>query len=369
MRLTDLFMDLGRPVAYYPKLTAITGGVKETIFLCQLLYWESKQHSKDRWIYKTQAELTEETGLSRYEQETARRNLKRRGFLEEKLAGIPATLHFRVNLDRVNDAWEQYIAQEKASMREHHILDCGTSSGDPQFVETPQTTVRRLHKQQWGISTDNSAEIPQTITETTTENTQETTTERLALRAAPTEQETQTVEAPTDEQEVEASMARGGRAGEFRALDKPSKFRQKMQEKQKHLGDTVASDPVAEVIKRVVSTPPRPRPRRKEPVKNANTMLAYFQTEFKETFGGIAPLDTGKDRKLLKMLIDHYGYDTVEAMMSWMFKNWAIMRRENKKLNTTVPTIGIFFGWKDYLYGKLMSQGAPEVSGKPRDEF
>jgi hypothetical protein len=39
--------------------------------------------------------------MTRREQEGARRILKQHGVLEEKLMGVPATLHFRVNLDRL----------------------------------------------------------------------------------------------------------------------------------------------------------------------------------------------------------------------------------------------------------------------------
>jgi len=57
VRLSDFLVDVGRPVAYYPKLSHITGGVKETLFLCQLLYWDGKQNDSGGWIYKTQQEM------------------------------------------------------------------------------------------------------------------------------------------------------------------------------------------------------------------------------------------------------------------------------------------------------------------------
>ena len=42
---------------------------------------------------------TQETGLSRWEQETARRALRRAGLLEERRLGMPAKLWFRVCAD------------------------------------------------------------------------------------------------------------------------------------------------------------------------------------------------------------------------------------------------------------------------------
>lgn len=106
MRLTDLLLDVGRPVAYYPALTSVTGGVTSTLFLCQLIYWQGKQTDSDGWIYKTQEELTEETGLSRREQETARKALIRLGLLEEHYARLEHKLLYRPNILRLNELWD-----------------------------------------------------------------------------------------------------------------------------------------------------------------------------------------------------------------------------------------------------------------------
>ena len=50
-------------------------------------------------------------------------------------------------------------------------------------------------------------------------------------------------------------------------------------------------------------------------------------------------------------MIEHYSYDTVKAMVDWMFKNWARFRRECKI--TSVPTVGILFGFRGYLQENL----------------
>jgi len=50
------------------------------------------------WWCRTQAEWERETGLTRREQETARRKLKAHGLLEERKSGVPAKLYFRLNL-------------------------------------------------------------------------------------------------------------------------------------------------------------------------------------------------------------------------------------------------------------------------------
>lgn len=165
MKLTDFLQELGRPVAYYPRLSHITGGVKETLFLCQLLYWEGKQSDKEGWIYKTQEETFIETGLTRYEQQTARKNLKKKGFIEEKLKGIPAKLHYKINFKAINEAWELFIVEE-------------TNNND----EAPQTSMGKSNKLDDGEVTNNDDETLQTNTETTTEITTKTTTEKIMLQ-------------------------------------------------------------------------------------------------------------------------------------------------------------------------------------------
>ena len=57
--------------------------------------------SLNEWFSKSQDEWDEETGLSRWEQVTARRLLREAGFLEEQRLGMPAKLWFRVCPERV----------------------------------------------------------------------------------------------------------------------------------------------------------------------------------------------------------------------------------------------------------------------------
>jgi hypothetical protein len=77
-----------------------------TLFVCQLLYWTGKGDDPDGWIYKTREEWTWEIGFSRWEQESARRELRKRGLLEERFKGIPRRLEYRLKLEAINAAWE-----------------------------------------------------------------------------------------------------------------------------------------------------------------------------------------------------------------------------------------------------------------------
>lgn len=93
-----------RPIAFYPAFARIGGSVNAGVFLSQLFFWTGKGKKADGWIYKTRDEWTEETTLSRYEQEHARKLLRERGLIEERYAGIPRQLYYRLDMDRLTYA-------------------------------------------------------------------------------------------------------------------------------------------------------------------------------------------------------------------------------------------------------------------------
>jgi len=106
MRLSDFLRGIGRPVVYYPSLNAITGGVAATVFLANLCQWSGTQRDPDGWIFKTQAAIAAETGLSRREQETARKQLRTAALLREERRGVPARLYYQVQIETLNAAWD-----------------------------------------------------------------------------------------------------------------------------------------------------------------------------------------------------------------------------------------------------------------------
>lgn len=95
----------GDYITYFPSLTPLCGSHKAAALLSVALAWSRNwlRHQPERggWFWKTRAEWQRETGLSRHEQESARRTLVAAGLLLEKRRGMPALLHFRVDLDRL----------------------------------------------------------------------------------------------------------------------------------------------------------------------------------------------------------------------------------------------------------------------------
>ncbi|MCA8349946.1 hypothetical protein [Burkholderia cepacia] len=98
MKPSDLLVKIGRPVAYYSELAFYLGGVNAAILFSQLLYWMPRA-SDERGVYKTMQELRVETGLSRAEQETARKALRARGVLVETHARLEHKIFYRLDLD------------------------------------------------------------------------------------------------------------------------------------------------------------------------------------------------------------------------------------------------------------------------------
>ncbi|MGL6050404.1 MAG: helix-turn-helix domain-containing protein [Aeromonas salmonicida] len=141
---------LDRPIAFHRPFVAITGSVTGALFLSQALYWAKrcKEHEDGcSWFYKTQADWEEETGLTRYEQEGARKALRNLGVLKEKRVGLPAQLYFCIDL----------VALE-AVMNACDFL---------------QPSMRKTSKQARGKPAISSAGNQLSITEITTETTTE----------------------------------------------------------------------------------------------------------------------------------------------------------------------------------------------------
>lgn len=96
-----------RPVAMNPWLAKISGKASSGLFISQLLYWWGKGKKKD-WIYKSIREMKEETCLTRAEQETAIKTWKALGILEVKVAGIPPTNHYKIDIRKVSEMLAEF---------------------------------------------------------------------------------------------------------------------------------------------------------------------------------------------------------------------------------------------------------------------
>jgi hypothetical protein len=85
-----------RVVGYSPDLARIVGGATTGLFLSQLLFVSDKGANPDGWVYKSEQEMERETGLTKREQQTARRKLLALGVIAIMRGGWKNTYHFKI---------------------------------------------------------------------------------------------------------------------------------------------------------------------------------------------------------------------------------------------------------------------------------
>lgn len=96
----ELAKYAGVSIRYVPAYAHVTGSVKTALLLSQLVYWHGAGEKRyDGYFYKSVRELQYETGLTRHEQEKAIRELKALGLIDVKLARVPATRIFWVEIE------------------------------------------------------------------------------------------------------------------------------------------------------------------------------------------------------------------------------------------------------------------------------
>jgi hypothetical protein len=90
-----------RVVGYSPDLARIVGGATIGLFLSQLLFLSDKGANIEGWVYKSEAEMGKETGLTKREQQSARRKLLSLGVIAIMRGGWKNTYHFKVMWERL----------------------------------------------------------------------------------------------------------------------------------------------------------------------------------------------------------------------------------------------------------------------------
>jgi hypothetical protein len=85
-----------RVVGYSPDLARMVGGATTGLYLSQLLFLSDKGHNPAGWVYKSEAEMGQETGLTKREQQTARRKLLALGVIAIMRGGFRNTYHFKI---------------------------------------------------------------------------------------------------------------------------------------------------------------------------------------------------------------------------------------------------------------------------------
>lgn len=134
---------LKRPIAFQPVIAKAFGSVKLGILWSQLYYWRDKTTNPEGWIYKTRQDIFEETALSRKEQENARKLGRDLGVIEEKLAGRPATVHFRVNMPASFKLISEYLENKDKVKKVEPEAAIPTPSDEMRnFIKDPDPSIK-----------------------------------------------------------------------------------------------------------------------------------------------------------------------------------------------------------------------------------
>ncbi|MEG5016544.1 MULTISPECIES: hypothetical protein [unclassified Microcoleus] len=142
MKIGIFLGNLGNPAIYYPKLAKITGGVVASIFLCQLLQWQSQQSNSGEWVKTNSAEIEKATGLNQEEQELARKQLKVRSLLKEKLPNPNTdTLELWADIDafeeKLNNFWTPNLPEiitQTSRENNNHPVEIFRETSPPNHV-------------------------------------------------------------------------------------------------------------------------------------------------------------------------------------------------------------------------------------------
>jgi hypothetical protein len=154
-----------RVVGYSPDLARLVGGATTGLFLSQLLFLSDKGANPEGWVYKSEAEMGKETGLTKREQQTARRKLLSLGVIAIMRGGWKNTYHFKVIWEKLYQVIAgiqrpQNVATEKSQTPQNAV------SQKAQTVSTePPQWQQNVPKEQWQNVT-----TPDTHRENNTEN-------------------------------------------------------------------------------------------------------------------------------------------------------------------------------------------------------
>lgn len=135
---------LDRTIAYNRAFRTITKSTVAALFLSQAWHWtRTLTHSREGWFYKTQAEWEDETGLTRREQETARKQLRELELIEEERRGLDPTLWFRVNIPKLaSQIRDAYLSSANVAFVHQavHESDISRSANPTSSLYTEMTT-------------------------------------------------------------------------------------------------------------------------------------------------------------------------------------------------------------------------------------
>ena len=141
---------LDRSISFHRCFVEIAGSISAALMLSQALYWTPRSSTGDGWFYKSEKQWNEETGMTRTEQEGARKKLRECDFWQEEKRGIPCRLFYRVDMDKLARALgisvsicaDKFAGNLQTGVRETRKQ----ASGKPASYKEPEITKRLQQK-------------------------------------------------------------------------------------------------------------------------------------------------------------------------------------------------------------------------------
>jgi hypothetical protein len=138
-----------RVVGYSPDLARIVGGATIGLFLNQLLFLSDKGANPDGWVYKSEAEMGKETGLTKREQQTARRKLLALGVITIMRGGWKNTYHFKVIWERLYQVIAGSQQPRNASTPSSQRAQNAIAEREQSVSTKPPQWQQNVPKEQW----------------------------------------------------------------------------------------------------------------------------------------------------------------------------------------------------------------------------
>lgn len=140
-KMKELFTALNeRPIAYHRIYTKITGNLISGVLLSQLVYWGSTREYKE--FYKTNKEISTETGLADWEVKKAKKNLQRLGLITTINKSLPRKTYYTVNIDVIISnihSW-CYSLQQVGAISSNCSDSIASTTSEITSNTTPETT-------------------------------------------------------------------------------------------------------------------------------------------------------------------------------------------------------------------------------------
>lgn len=137
-----------KPIAFNPALARIAKSAGAGLLLSQLLYWWGKGNKRD-WIYKTIAEIQEETSLTRSEQDRAIKIWSGLGIVRVERKGIPAKRYFSIDILKLEHLLQQYarksLPDSTNKFAENSKLECSNSQSITESIQENTSRDHVLH--------------------------------------------------------------------------------------------------------------------------------------------------------------------------------------------------------------------------------